>query len=189
MMASRILVPELLDELPPDDPRAIRSREDLRRINGLMRGPRTMARLLSNAQLGRILEIGAGDGHSMLEVARRLGGTVEATLLDQQAIVPEGLTRAFADRGWTLRTVQADAFDYLRGGIRFDAIVANLFLHHFEDDRLAELLSLASERCDVFVACEPRRSALGLVGCGMMPLVGFNDVTRHDARVDRKSVV
>ena len=32
----RRVEPELLDALPADDPRAVRSREDLRRINRLM---------------------------------------------------------------------------------------------------------------------------------------------------------
>src|SRR5690606_611777 len=32
----RVVLPEILDSLPPDDPRAIRSRGDLRRINRLM---------------------------------------------------------------------------------------------------------------------------------------------------------
>ena len=40
---NRIVQPELLDELPPDDPRAMRSRRDLRRINAWMRNHAIMA--------------------------------------------------------------------------------------------------------------------------------------------------
>ncbi len=37
---------ELLDELPPADPRAVRSREDLLRVNGWMGNQGIMARAL-----------------------------------------------------------------------------------------------------------------------------------------------
>ena len=42
----RIVLPELLDALPPRDQSALRSRRDLRRINAWMRHPRIMTRLL-----------------------------------------------------------------------------------------------------------------------------------------------
>ena len=91
----------------------------------------------------------------------------------------------FASRGWQVRAEQADVFEWLRGPATpaFDAIVANLFLHHFEPSQLAELLMLASGRTRVFVACEPRRSQLALLGCRLMWFIGANDVTRHDALV------
>jgi hypothetical protein len=76
-------------------------------------------------------------------------------------------------------------FEFLNSGHaeRFDVITANLFLHHFDDARLAELMRLAAERCRLFVACEPRRSALALAACRLLWAIGCNDVTRHDARV------
>ena len=40
----RSLQAELLDELPANDPRAVGSRHDLRRINALMGNARLMAR-------------------------------------------------------------------------------------------------------------------------------------------------
>ena len=73
-LRSRIVEPELLDSLPPDDPAAMRSRADLRRVNWWMRNEVYMA----NAILGLphsasiIMEVGAGDGTFMLGVARRL---------------------------------------------------------------------------------------------------------------------
>ena len=42
----RIIEPELLDTLPPDDPRAVRSRRDLRRVNAWMRNHAIMIRAL-----------------------------------------------------------------------------------------------------------------------------------------------
>ena len=46
-MHARVLEPEWLDELPPQDPRAVRSRADLRRVNWLMGNARLIARVLS----------------------------------------------------------------------------------------------------------------------------------------------
>lgn len=64
---------------------------------------------------------------------------------------------------------------------RWDLIVANLFLHHFEGAGLGTLLgaiSTGSERC---VACEPRRSRTALVGSHLVGALGANAVTREDA--------
>ncbi len=67
---------ELLDELPPDDPRAARARRDLRRINAWMGNAWSMARALQAAfpqcPPHRLAEIGAGDGLFLLNVVRRL---------------------------------------------------------------------------------------------------------------------
>ena len=185
-MGPREVRPELLDRLAEHDPRAVRSRGDLRRINGLMGHARLMAGMLRPRRLMRLLEIGAGDGTLMRGVARRLDiSDVCLTLLDQQSPLTTARSEAYERLRWKTEAVQADVFDYLQSpeAGQFDAIVANLFLHHFEDERLASLLHLVAEKTDLFAACEPERSSLGLLGCRLMPLIGCNDVTRHDARV------
>ncbi len=122
----------------------------------------------------------------MLRVARRLPSPLvkgaSVTLLDRQPFTPP---EGFASLGWGVEVVTDDAFDFLANSHTgaFDAIVANLFLHHFEEDGLSEILWLIAERTDLFVACEPRRSAFALMGTRMLALIGCNDVTRHDARV------
>src|SRR5579871_1062351 len=73
----RLVVPEMLDELAPDDPRAQRARRDLRRVHGCMRSPAILKRLIETVSLPlarrwRIIELGAGDGTLMLRVATRL---------------------------------------------------------------------------------------------------------------------
>ena len=58
---------------PPDDPRAIGSRRDLLRINGVMRQGAVMARLLADFPAPSLLvDLGGGDGRFMLGVAKRL---------------------------------------------------------------------------------------------------------------------
>jgi hypothetical protein len=199
-MARRV-DPEWLDELPAHDPRARRSRRDLVRINALMGNAALVAGELrlgtDQGQTGdrpgsdpaltpvlRIAEIGAGDGGFLLRVARALGARAgQAILVDRKSIVTVATHAAFAERGWGAKAVEADVFDWLRATPPVDAIVANLFLHHFEPRRLAEMLALAATRTRVFVACEPRRSAFALGGARLLGLVGCNDVSRHDAVV------
>ena len=210
-MARRVEA-EWLDELPAHDPRAQRSRRDLVRINALMGNAAIVAGGLRRLKMGSgthsrrpeedacnspslegnrtpahfqsIAEIGAGDGGFLLRVARSLEAReVEAILVDRKDIVTESTRREFAECRWRARAIEADVFDWLRATPPVDAIVANLFLHHFEPPRLAEMLALAASRARVFVACEPRRSALALNGARLLGLVGCNDVSRHDAVV------
>lgn len=175
----RAVTPEWLDALAPADPRAVRSRRDLRRINILMGNARFIAGHLSGR---RIVDLGAGDGSLMLSVARRLKRReTELTLVDRALAVPESTLHAFRELGWTPLQAAEDVFSFLRRGVAFDAIVVNLFLHHFDNEALAELLSLAAARAPLFLACEPRRSTLALAASRLLGLLGCNDVTRHDA--------
>ncbi len=185
-MDARRLEREWLDELPADDPRALRSRADLRRINAIMGNARIVASALKPLfpQSPRsLVELGAGDGVFALRLTRLLGARgMDVTLVDQQRIVAPETLRAFGEAGATVNVTQADVFDWLgRPGPRVDVVMANLFLHHFEDKPLADMLSLIAQRTRVFVACETRRSAVTMAGAKMLGAIGCNDVTRHDA--------
>ena len=171
----RRVEPEWLDELPADDPRAMRSRADLRRINALMGNVRIVAgeiRATYPDGVRRIAEIGAGDGHFAARLAAALGGDPRMTLVDQQEMCGVPITAT---------CVRADVFDWLEHAGDYDVIVANLFLHHFDRDRLAAMLRLVAGHTRLFVACEPRRSGMALAGSRLLGLIGCNDVTRHDA--------
>ena len=184
---TRRVEPEWLDELPADDPRARRSRADLRRVNALMANARIVAGELVRSLPGpaaSIAEIGAGDGAFALRVVARLPAPAAAariSLVDRQAIVAAPTREAFARRGWEALVETADVFDWLAAAPACDAIVANLFLHHFDDASLARLLAAVAARTRCFVACEPRRSGIALTGSRLLGLIGCNDVTRHDA--------
>src|ERR1043165_5956110 len=73
MLGARQVRREWLDELPADDPRAVRSRRDLVRVNTWMMQPGIMARtLLAHCEPmapRSILDLGSGDGRFMLRVA------------------------------------------------------------------------------------------------------------------------
>ena len=64
-----------------------------------------------------------------------------------------------------------------------DAMITNLFLHHFSESRLIDLLGQVQEQTRLFIALEPRRSQFALLGSRWVGLIGCNEVTRHDAPV------
>ena len=186
----RIVQPELLDALPPDDPRAIWSRRDLRRINAWMRNHAIMAKALQSAVNGRppkqITDLGAGDGHFLRRVAKKVSHRwpdTHVTLLDNRQIANGQLPAWFAPLGWRAETVVADVFDWLSSADNLEVVVANLFLHHFDDARLAELFKAVASRAHLFVAIEPRRAPWPLFCCRLLWAIGCNSVTRHDAGI------
>ncbi|GDY19378.1 hypothetical protein LBMAG56_07230 [Verrucomicrobiota bacterium] len=191
----RVVEPEILDDLPPTDPRAVGSRGDLRRLNFIMGHEGILTRAFRHhgevaafrSRPLRLVELGAGDGTLLLRLARRwaaLGVTAEVTLLDRQNLVATETRRAFAALGWSVAGVATDVFAWLeQASPRVDVMLANLFLHHFPDPALAALLRLAAARTNLFLACEPRRSPLALAAARLLGLLGCNRVTRHDAVV------
>ena len=112
----RTVEPELLDDLPSADPRAVRSRADLRRINCLMGNADVFTRLFANRLAAgsghlRIIELGAGDGSLLLRLARRwskLGITADVTLLDRQMLLTAATCRAFAALHWSVASVATE---------------------------------------------------------------------------------
>jgi len=186
----RIVRPEILDLLPPADPRAAGSRRDLYRINRLLRHHTIMAEALAENWRGHapehITEIGAGDGAFLHNVATRIfhhWPNVRATLLDRQKSVPSKTLDSFTSLGWRADTLVTDVFDWLAPAARSQVIVANHFLHHFETPRLTELLDRVSQSTRLFVALEPLRGMWPLLCSRQLWAIGCNHVTRHDAAV------
>jgi hypothetical protein len=187
----RVIERELLDDLPPDDPRAIHARGDLRKVNAWMGHAGIMAGILSNAFEHRpprsIVELGAGDGTFLLRLARRLGPAWKPSrvvLVDQQRLIDARTTAGFEALGWKVRAVPIDVFDWMEAeGESTELILANLFLHHFTDDDLRRLFARVAQQTEFFLACEPKRSPLALRATSLLWLIGCNDLTRHDARL------
>ena len=82
--------------------------------------------------------------------------------------------------GWRAESVVVDVFDWSPAQAD-KVIIANLFLHHFDDARLAGLLQKISRNAKLFVAVEPHRFAWPSLVGQLLWLIGCNDVTRHDA--------
>ena len=180
---------EWLDGLPPDDSRAIRSRRDLRRLNKMMGHVGILASMLHREACPanvRVVELGSGDGTFLLRLARRMRPIwtdVEAYLVDQQWLLEPDTAAQFSQLGWRARSVQANVFEWLDSpsAPTWTVTTANLFLHHFEDADLARLFEGCARRCELFVACEPRRARFPLWAARMLGCIGCNGVTRHDA--------
>lgn len=164
----RDVQPELLDELPSGDARALRSRKDLRLINGLMGNERWILKELGAGRGDGVVELGAGAG----ELTRKMAAGGPVTGLDFQ--------ERPAELGLEVDWRAGDLFKTLpeAGG---GTVVANLLLHHFEDEELGLLGEEIGKR-ERLVAVEPWRSRLSLVeGAMLFPLI--NEVTRHDMMV------
>ena len=188
---TRILEPELLDHLPPNDSRAVRSRADLRRLNKLMRhAPLFTVTLLKNFPQPpkRIADIGAGDGMLSLQIATRTSWRgVQLVLIDQQNVVSAPTLARFQEMDWRVEIVTGDVFDWAAKTPTMDCVIANLFLHHFSDEKLSSLFRVLAPKATVFIACETRRSALAIAMSRLVGLIGCNSVTRHDAVLSMKS--
>jgi len=172
--AARVVVPEILDHLAADDPEALRSRTDLRRINFFMGNERWVlnaARRFPEAIAKGITEIGAGDGH----LTRRLAHAHPSATITALDLAPPP-----ADLPGNICWQQGDLFASPTpptGGI----LIANLILHHFEGEALRRLGDLTAG-FDVIIFNEPSRANLPhLLGYAAHPFI--NRVTRHDMHV------
>jgi hypothetical protein len=183
---------ELLDELPPADPRAVYARRDLQTVHRWMGTARIMARQLAvtfgDRPPASITELGAGDGTLLLRIAKILAPRwprVDVVLVDRQRLLSPGTQAAFESLSWHVESVQSDVFEWLERSPahKTDVIVTNLFLHHFEASDLRRLLRRASDQTDCFLACEPRRNQWALRAASLLWLLGCNDVTTHDAKI------
>ena len=172
-MTSRVLVPEILDQLDHDDPDALRSRADLRRINRVLGNFRWLRRALETLGAGdgslRVVEIGAGDGHFIREFART-HPNVRYTAIDL-APRPENWPE---NLGWR----QGCALEHLDGA-EGDVLVANLFLHHLNDEQLTRL-GAALRGYRAVICNEPARFRAFHVLGRALQLLGVNYVTLYD---------
>jgi hypothetical protein len=190
MTIQRRVQPEVLDALSADDIGAQRARRDLRRLHHVMGTLPILLRALNRVAAGSavrtMLELGAGDGSLMLRVAERRAAHwpgVAVTLLDRQCVVADQTLQGLRAVGWAPSVVTADVFDWLEGqqALRWDIIVANLFVHHFPTPDLARLLRVIAARTLTFLCCEPRRSTVALLGSHLIGVLGAGAVAREDA--------
>jgi len=166
----RKLTPELLDHLPHDDPGALRSRADLRRINFFMGNERWIAAVIPE-NTRHITEIGAGDGHLLTRLAGKF---------PQAEITAYDLAPRPAHLPVSVKWIQGDLFTQTpptHGG----TLIANLFLHHFADPQLAEL-GAWMRGFDTLLINEPLRARLPLF-LGKLATPFVHPITRHDMRV------
>lgn len=176
-MRTRRVQPEILDSLAANDPDAVHSRRDLRWINWLMGNHRWLRREWCKRAPAeaRLLELGAGDGGFGL-------GLVRAGLLRPDRLQAIDLGPPPPDWPDEATWHQRDVFD---GPLpASDVIVANLFLHHFEDESLRHLGKAMREHAGLWLISEPHRHRLHLLQGKLLHwMIRLNRVTQHDLRV------
>ena len=138
----------------------------------------------------KILELGAGDGHLLLQVARKVSkvwkSPVEASLLDRQNLVTPEITSSFSKLAWNPTPLLLDLLDWTaapNSGERWDLVLCNLFLHHFSDEQLRAIFQKLSQCARTFIATEPHRTPFAAKATRLLWLLGCNQVTLHDAAV------
>lgn len=111
---------EILDDLAADDPRARRSRDDLRRIHHFMATLSIIRRGLDRGTAGfvprTLLELGAGDGSMLLRLAQERAARwpgVHVTLLDRLHLASPQTLDGLRAAGWTPEVVAMDVFEWL----------------------------------------------------------------------------
>ena len=175
-LGKRLILPELLDTLPEDQARA--SLRDLVRINRYWGGHSTLRSLLRETVPDgpfSVLDVGAASG-DMGACIRRWYPAATVTSLDY---VESHLAASMGQR------VTGDAFrlPFLPGS--FDYVFCSLFLHHFADDKVVELLRNFGEvaRKAVLVIDLERNPIPYYFIAWSRPLLGWDPVTVHDGAI------
>jgi ubiquinone/menaquinone biosynthesis C-methylase UbiE len=131
-LGGRVLKPEILDTLPPDEARA--SLADLVRINRYWGGHSTARKLIESVtapgETFSLLDVGAASG-DMGRVILQVRPGARVTSLDY---IASHLEKAEPPR------VAADAFALPFRDNSFDYVFNSLFLHHFDDHGAVQLL-------------------------------------------------
>lgn len=174
----RLVLPEHLDHLPPDDPAALASRRDIRLYNRLMGNFRWISQALREvAGPGGLIELGAGDGALGRYLLRR------GSIRDGQVYTGVDLVGPPADWpaswSWIRTDLRQLPFETMEG-----TLVGNFILHHFEDPDLRAIgrgISASGLSALVFNETARRRLPMVLAWCSRM--LGVHPVTLHDARV------
>jgi SAM-dependent methyltransferase len=143
-LAGRVIKPEILDALPEEEARA--SLADLIRINQKWGGHSTLLHLLREivrpTEAFSLLDVGAASGDMGVRI-REWYPQARVISLDR---IPAHLAACPGQR------IAADAFLLPVREKTFDFVFCSLFLHHFSDDQVVELLA--------GFACIARRAVL-----------------------------
>ena len=173
----RTIEPELLDALADDHPDALASRRDLLKVNWIMGNHHWMLRTLKKERKPgeRICEIGAGDGALSRKIVQNaICSPTELHAVDlasQPKNWPQGATW---HQGDLFATQLPDC----------EILIANLFLHHFRPEQLAQLGARLSPVTRLILAAEPARYRIHQITGGVISrLLRMHYVTRYDMQV------
>lgn len=176
-LGKRLILPELLDTLPPAQARA--SLRDLVRINRRWGGHSTLRKLLRKSVPDTasfsLLDVGAASG-DMGACIRQWYPAAKVTSLDYVE------SHLAASRG---QRVAGDAFRLPFLPASFDYVFCSLFLHHFRDQQVVELLRRFGQvaRRAVLAIDLERNPIPYYFMAWSRPLLGWDPVTVHDGAI------
>lgn len=177
LLKERVIVPEMLDHAAPDVARA--SLRDLARVNRYLGGyfvlKRLFAAVAQPAESFSVLDVGAASG-DMGAAIRRLYPGARVTSLDYKI---DHLAQAADPK------LVADAFYLPFRPASFDFIFSSLFLHHFTDPQVTDLLqNFRTLARRAVLAIDLERGPLAY---HFLPntrwLFGWQDITIHDGQI------
>ena len=177
MLSKRVIEPELLDHLPPEEARP--NLVDLVRINARFGGHsairKRLAELANEEDAFTVLDIGAASGDTARLIRERYP-RAWITSLDNNLVNLEAAPRP---------KVIADAFRLPFAPGSFDYVMCSLLLHHFHDEQVVALLhSFYSVAARALLVCDLERH---IFPYWFLPvtkrLFRWNDVTVHDGHI------
>ena len=128
----RVIVPELLDHASPEEAGPVLA--DLARVNRYFGGHRILLKIISafasRAESFSMLDVGAASGDVGAALRKRYPRSTVVSL-DRSAFHLAGAGQP---------KVAADAFQLPFAAASFDFVFSSLFLHHFSDDQVIQLL-------------------------------------------------
>jgi SAM-dependent methyltransferase len=175
-LGKRLILPELLDSLPPEQARA--SLQDLVRINRRWGGHSTLRSLLrENVERDgefSLLDVGAASG-DMGACIGRWYPAAKVTSLDYVASHLKGAGSK----------VGGDAFRLPFRPASFDYVFCSLFLHHFPNDKVVELLrNFGSVARKGVLAIDLERNPIPYYFMAWSrPILRWDPVTVHDGAI------
>ena len=177
MFGKRFIQPELLDHLPPEEARP--NLADLVRLNQHFGGHSTLLKILRRAVKAdkpfTLLDVGAASGDTA-RIIKAHYPRATVTSLDQNAV---NLEAAPAPK------IMADAFNLPFNGERFDYVLCSLFLHHFTDEQVVNLLRGFYQRARrALLVCDLERSIFPYAFLyGSRFVLKWHAITVHDGMI------
>jgi SAM-dependent methyltransferase len=173
----RLIKPELLDHAPPDEARL--NLADLVRINRNFGGHSTIRRMLAQVAA-------EGDKFTLLDVGAASGDTARLLqrLYPQASVVSLDSSRVNLEAAPPSKLI-ANAFELPFLPRSFDYVLCSLFLHHFDDEQVVNLLqSFYRVARRALLVCDLERHILSYC---FLPLTrwffGWQRITLHDGPV------
>jgi 2-polyprenyl-3-methyl-5-hydroxy-6-metoxy-1,4-benzoquinol methylase len=177
MFRSRVIRPELLDSADPEEAR--KNLADLVRINTKFGGHSTIRKLVGTAAKSAepfsLLDVGAASGDTARVIAQAFPNA-SITCADYNAV---NLSAAPKPK------LLADAFRLPFAPRSFDYVLCSLFLHHFNDSAVVELLKgMYNVAKRAVLVCDLERHILPYLFLpATRPLFHWQRITLHDGPV------